>query len=123
MTNLGASIGTAVAGSILIAATASSFSANIQQNPAFPSSVKSKASVKLESGVPFVSDADVHKALDKANADTKQTEAALSDYQDARLDGLRSSLAILAVLVLVALFYAQRIPSTQPGAAENGAAA
>jgi hypothetical protein len=33
MTNLGASIGTALAGSILIAATTSSFSANIQQSP------------------------------------------------------------------------------------------
>jgi EmrB/QacA subfamily drug resistance transporter len=122
-TNLGASIGTALAGSILIAATASSFSANIQQNPAFPASVKSEAHVKLAGGVPFVSDADVNKALDKANADTKQSEAALADYQDARLDGLRSSLAILGVLVLVALFYAQRIPSTQPGAAESGATA
>src|SRR3954462_12828647 len=41
MTNLGASIGTALAGSILIAATTSSFSANIQASPAIPDSVKS----------------------------------------------------------------------------------
>jgi len=123
MTNLGASIGTAVAGSILIAATASGFSSNIQHNPAFPDSVKSQAHVKLEGGVPFVSDADVKAALDKANANTEQSEAALSDYQDARINGLRSSLAILAVLVLVALFYAQRIPSIQPADAKKPAAA
>jgi len=123
MTNLGASIGTALAGSFLIAATASSFSANIEQNPAFPSSVKSEASVKLESGVPFVSDADAKAALAKTNANTKQTEAALSDYQDARLDGLRASLAILALLTIVALFTAQRIPTVQPGAAAKEAAA
>ena len=36
MTNLGASLGTAVAGSILIGALALSFSSNIQQNPASP---------------------------------------------------------------------------------------
>lgn len=119
MTNLGASMGTALAGSILIAASASSFSTNIQQNPAIPASVKSEAQVKLAGGVPFVSDADLNAALEKANADSKQSEAALADYQDARIDGLRSSLAILAVLLLVALFYAQRIPSIQPGAAEN----
>jgi EmrB/QacA subfamily drug resistance transporter len=122
MTNLGASIGTAVAGSILIAATASSFSANIEQSPTIPASVKSEAQVKLAGGVPFVSDADLNAALDKANAGSKQSEAALAGYQDARIDGLRSSLAILAVLVLVALFYAQRIPSIQPGAAENRSA-
>ena len=44
-TNLGASIGTALAGSILIAALTSSFLAGIRQNPAVPDSVKSQANV------------------------------------------------------------------------------
>jgi len=118
MTNLGASIGTALAGSILIAATTSSFSANIQGNPAIPDSVKSEAHVKLAGGVPFVSDADLEAGLDKANADSKQSEAALDAYRGARIDGLEAALAILSVLVLVALFYAQRIPTRQPGAPE-----
>jgi hypothetical protein len=38
-------------------------------------------------------------------------------YAVARLEGLQSALAILALLVLVALFAAQRIPTTQPGRA------
>jgi EmrB/QacA subfamily drug resistance transporter len=118
MTNLGASIGTALAGSILIAATTSSFTANIQHSPAIPDSAKSEAHVKLAGGVPFVSDADLEAALDKANADSKQSEAALDAYRSSRIDGLKAALAILGVLVLVALFYAQRIPTTQPGAAE-----
>ena len=118
MTNLGASIGTALAGSILIAATTSSFSANIQRSPAIPDSVKSEAHVKLAGGVPFVSDADLEAALDKANADSKQSEAALHAYRGARIEGLKAALAILGVLVLVALFYAQRIPTRQPGAPE-----
>src|SRR5436190_5957888 len=117
-TNLGASIGTALAGSILIAATTSSFSANIQQSPAIPDSVKSETHVKLAGGVPFVSDADLKAALDKANADSKQSQAALDAYRGARIDGLKAALAILSVLVLVALFYAQRIPTRQPGAPE-----
>ena len=118
MTNLGASIGTALAGSILIAATTSSFTANIQHSPAIPDSAKSEAHVKLAGGVPFVSDADLEAALDKANADSKQSEAALDAYRSSRIDGLKAALAILGVLVLVALFYAQRIPTTQPGAPE-----
>src|SRR5205814_9911847 len=63
MTNLGASIGTALAGSILIASLTSSFSANIQRSPAIPDPVKSEAHVKLAGGVPFVSDADLEAAL------------------------------------------------------------
>jgi EmrB/QacA subfamily drug resistance transporter len=120
MTNLGASLGTALAGSILIAAVASSFLTNIQQSSAIPSRVKSEAQVKLAGGVPFVSDADLEAALDEAGVNRRTSEAALDAYRDARIDGLRTSLAILAVVAILALFYAQRIPTTQPGAREPG---
>jgi MFS family permease len=118
MTNLGASMGTALAGSIMIAAVASSFLANIQQNPAIPPEAKSQAQVELAGGVAFVSDADLEAALDEAGATSQTTDAALEAYGDARIDGLRSALAILAALAIVALFFTQRIPTTQPGSAE-----
>src|SRR5512132_3336540 len=51
MTNLGASMGTALAGSILIATVASSFLTNIQHSSAIPSRVKSQAQVELAGGV------------------------------------------------------------------------
>jgi EmrB/QacA subfamily drug resistance transporter len=119
MTNLGASMGTALAGSLLIAATASAFVSNIQQNPAIPSQAKAEAQVELADGVPFASDADLEKALDDAGVSQPTSEAALESYGKARITGLRSGLAILAVMVIVALFYAQRIPATQPRAAET----
>ncbi|HEX6679801.1 MAG TPA: MFS transporter [Gaiellaceae bacterium] len=117
-TNLGASIGTALAGSLLIAATSSSFLTNIQHNPAIPDSVKSQASVELAGGVAFVSDDDLESALDKANVSSETSQHALDAYTSARIDGLKAALGILSVLVLVAFFYAQRIPTTQPGAPE-----
>jgi MFS family permease len=116
-TNLGASLGTALAGSILIATLTASFLTNIEQSPAIPSQVKSQAHVQLAGGVPFISDADLKAALNKANATSKSTDAAVAAYSDARIAGLRSALAILAVLSIVALFLAQRIPTRQPGAA------
>jgi hypothetical protein len=79
--------------------------------------VSAKSHVKLASGA-FVSDADFEAALDKANADSKQSEAALDAHRGARIDGLKAALAILGALVLVALFYTQRIPTSQPGAPE-----
>ena len=114
MTNLGASLGTALAGSIMIAAVTTSFLANIQQSAAIPVAAKSQAQVELAGGVPFVSDADLEAALDETGATSETTEAALEAYRDARIDGLRSALAILAALALGALFFTQRIPSTQP---------
>jgi hypothetical protein len=77
--------------------------------------VKSEAQVALAGGVPFVSDADLEAALDEAHVSSRTTDTALDAYRDARIDGLRSALAILAVLAILALFYAQRIPTVQPG--------
>jgi hypothetical protein len=110
MTNLGASIGTALAGSVMIAAVSSAFIANINQSPAIPASVKSEAQVKLAGGVPFVSDADLEKALDKSNVDQETANAALDDYREARISGLISAVALLAFAALIGLFLAQRIP-------------
>ncbi|HET7855920.1 MAG TPA: MFS transporter [Gaiellaceae bacterium] len=117
MTNLGASLGTALAGSILIATLTSAFVANIQASSAIPSRVKSEAQVELAGGVPFISDADLEAALDEANAGSRTTEAAIAAYDEARITGLRSALAILALLSVVALFFTQRVPTRQPGSA------
>jgi EmrB/QacA subfamily drug resistance transporter len=119
MTNLGASLGTAIAGSILIGTLALSFSSNIQASSAIPARVKEQAKVQIAGGVPFISDADLEDALDEAGVSSRTTDAALDAYAEARLDGLRAALAILAVLTLCALFAAQRIPETQPGTVES----
>jgi MFS family permease len=115
MTNLGASLGTAIAGSVMIAAVTTGFIGNIEKSSAIPDRVKSEAKVKLAGGVPFVSDADLEKALDQAHARSKTTDAAVTAYQEARISGLRAALAILALLTLIALFFTQRIPARQPG--------
>jgi EmrB/QacA subfamily drug resistance transporter len=122
-TNLGASLGTALAGSVMLAAVASSFVSNIQNNPAVPARVKESASVTLQSGVPFISDDDFTKAMDAAGVNRRLTDDTLTAYQDSRIDGLKAALAILALLALVALFYGQRIPEVQPGAARQPEAA
>ncbi|MCX4631828.1 MFS transporter [Streptomyces sp. NBC_01443] len=117
VTNLGASIGTAVAGSILITVLTASFLATIEQNPAIPAEVTSQANVRLAGGAPFLSDAQLTAALDEAGAETAVTQAALDANATARIDGLRAALAILALASLTALFFTQRIPETQPGSA------
>ena len=117
MTNLGASMGTALAGSIMIGVVASSFVAGILASPDIPARVKEQAQVELAGGVPFISDADLEAALDDAHVRRRTTDAALEAYGEARIEGLRAALAILALLDLVALFLAQRIPTTPVGRA------
>ena len=67
----------------------------------------------------FVSDADLENAMDEAGVSPATADEALKAYGDARLDGLRAALAILALLAIVALFLAQGIPRRPVAAAEQ----
>ncbi|HET7309266.1 MAG TPA: MFS transporter [Actinomycetota bacterium] len=115
-TQFGASIGTALAGAILITSLTASFLSGIAQNPDVPPEVTSQANVELASGIPFISDADLETALEQAGATPTVTQAVVDENEQARLDGLRSALALLALIAVVALFFTRRIPDRQPGA-------
>jgi len=115
LTNLGASIGTALAGAVLIATLTSSFLTGIENNPAVPDSVTSKAKTQLASGVPFISDKDLDAALKKAGVPQDQANAIADENAKARIDGLRSSLSVLALMALLAVLLTFRIPTEQPG--------
>jgi MFS family permease len=117
LTNLGASIGTAVAGAVLISALTSSFFTGISANPDVPKEVTSTAEARLTSGVPFVSDADLETALADADVAQDTADAIVEENGEARLHGLRAALALLALFALVALLFSRRIPTLQPGSA------
>jgi hypothetical protein len=118
-TNLGASIGTALAGSLLIAALTASFLSGIEQNPDVPPEVAKQANVELAGGVPFISDADLETALDDAGVSDATATAVIEVNEEARIDGLRVALIVLAGVALVGLFFSGRIPERQPGSREE----
>jgi MFS family permease len=123
-TNLGAAVGTALAGSLLITALTTSFLQGVQANPAIPQQVKSQASVQLAGGIPFLSDVALQDALAQAGVDPAVSQAALDANRQARVDGLRSALVVLALIALAGLFVARRVPDRQarsaPGAPPTG---
>ena len=115
MTNLGASLGTALAGSVLIAALTTAFIQGVQQNPTVPPSIVSAAEVELAQGVPFVSNADLQAALDAAGVASGEAAAIVEENEAARIAGLRASTAVLALLTVVALFLTRLIPAVPVG--------
>jgi MFS family permease len=123
LTNLGASIGTALAGAVLISALTTSFLAGVADNPDVPDSVASNAQVELAAGVPFVSDSDLEAALIDAGVQEPARSAIVDENEAARLDALRAALAVLAVIALGALFLSGGIPTRQPGSPGPEAAA
>jgi hypothetical protein len=114
--NLGISLGTALAGAVLMSALTASFFTGIANNPAVPKDLTSKAQTELTSGVPFISDADLEQALSDAGVSPSTASAIVDENATARLDALRASLSVLAVLALVALFLSRSIPTTPVGA-------
>jgi Na+/melibiose symporter-like transporter len=115
VTNLGASIGTALSGTILIAVLTTTFLGSIASNPAVPKELSSQAQVELSAGVPFVSDADLNAALQKADVPPATAHAVVDENAHSRIDGLRAALAVLALIALVALALTRRLPTVQPG--------
>jgi MFS family permease len=113
-TQLGASIGTALAGAVLISALTASFFTGIQNNPDVPDSVVSQGQTKLAGGIPFMSDSDLKAALADAHVPPKTADAIVQTNEKSRIDGLRSAVSILAIFALVALLFTRGIPAVQP---------
>ena len=109
-TNFGASLGTALVGAVLIGSLTSGFIDGVTNNPAVPASVTASATVQLESGVPFISDSDLHKKLETTDLSPSAQEAIVADNASARLLGLRSALWLVALLTVVGLFFTGMIP-------------
>lgn len=115
-TNLGTSIGTALAGAVLIAALTSSFFSGIAGNPEVPPELSEQAQLELDGGVPFISDDQLAQALAEVGVTGETADAIVEENTQARLDGLRAAMAVLAVIALAALFLTHGLPTRQPGA-------
>ena len=109
-TNVGASLGTALVGSLLIAALSASLIQGIQGNPAIPDQVEQKATVQLEGGIPFLSDADLESALTDAGVNSGVTEEIVQQNANARYAGLRGALVAVVLVGLVGLFLSGGLP-------------
>ena len=122
LTNLGASIGTALAGAVLIAALTSSFLTGIKRQPRRPEprcrrrprSSWRRHPVRLRRRSRDGARQGGHTADDRRRHRRRE--------RDARIDGLQASLAVLAGIALIALFFTRLIPTRQPGIDDTGTA-
>jgi MFS family permease len=115
VTFMGAAVGTALAGAILMSALTASFFNGIEDNPDVPASLSTEAKTELDSGVPFIPDDQLRGALGSAGVTGDTADAVVEENVEARLAGLRASLAVLSLVALGALFAARGLPTAQPG--------
>jgi EmrB/QacA subfamily drug resistance transporter len=117
--NVGASLGTALVGSVLVATLSALFLQGIAAHPDVPASLTAHAEATFGAGVPFVSDSAVRSTLQAAGVPEATISAILAVNASARLSALRAALAIVALVAVLALFFTRWIPNKQPGAAES----
>ncbi len=114
ITNLGASMGTAAAGAVLLAALTSAFLSGVATNPKVSDAVKSQASVELSAGVPFVSDAQLEAGLQQAGVPDAEAQQIVDVNAESRIAALRTAMAFLAVVAFAAILATRRIPKRRP---------
>jgi len=115
-TNLGASLGTALIGSVLIATLSSVALTGVADSPEVSAAVKGQISTELIGGVPFISDDQVDAALTAAGISQPEIDAITELNATARLEGLQVAFALVGLVAIGALFITGRIPSKPPGA-------
>jgi MFS family permease len=108
--NLGASLGVALVGSILIASLAGNFTRDVVASPSLPQSVKDQVVAAAETSANFVSTDQVEQAARDAHIAPRHTEEIVAVYADSQLKALRAALAFLALFALVALAWVRRLP-------------
>jgi EmrB/QacA subfamily drug resistance transporter len=113
---LGASLGTALIGAVVISGLIAGFSGKVSEDPRISQSVKQEVGVRLEGDVSFVSTDDVRRAAEKAGLDQATTNALVDSYSEAQLTALKTGLLFAALLVCAAFLTTRRLPTAVPTA-------
>ncbi len=108
--NLGASLGTALIGSVLIAALSTNFVSLVEENPDVPAQVRDRIARVAEQGIPVVPAADVEQAALDEGLPQSQASALAEDYGEAQLHGLERSIGAVAIFALLALWATRGLP-------------
>jgi len=114
--NLGASLGTALVGSVLIMILTTLVLQGVLANPSIPDSLKADAQTTFGAGVPFLSDTAVRTGLEAYGASEATIQEVLQINADARLAALRGAMFVVVIAATLALFFTRRIPTEPPGA-------
>jgi MFS family permease len=117
--NLGASLGTALIGSVLILSLTSGLLDRIEQNPAVPEEVRARVAQIAETGIPIVPVPEVEQAAIDEGVPPEQARALADDYGDAQLFGLKQSIGAVAIFALLSLWFTRRLPGRPPAAADR----
>ena len=110
--NLGASLGVALIGSILIASLVTNFQANVLSDPAL-ADIAPQLTAQAETSANFVTVEQVTTAAEQAGLSTEQVDAVTMQYAEAQIAALKAAFAGISLFSLLALAYVRRLPNME----------
>ena len=113
--NLGASLGTALIGAILLTTLTSSFVSRIEQNPDLSQRTKTSITDQAAQGIDIVSVDQVYQGARDAGLPPRQAEAVAEDYGNAQIVGLKVAMMFVAILAALGLWFTRRLPNKPLG--------
>jgi MFS family permease len=113
--NLGASLGVALIGSILIVSLVGGFQKAVLADPAL-AAVAPQLTAQAEQNANFVSVEQVTTAAEAAGLSPEEVAAVTEQYASAQIMALKVAFAALAFFSLLALWYVQSLPNRADGA-------
>ena len=108
--NLGASLGTALIGAVLLLGLLNGFNSRIQENSAVPPNVKTQIADATEEGIAIVTTKQAHQSLLDAGLTPAEADAVTSDYSEAQLNALKTSMLGVAFLTVLSFWFTRRLP-------------
>jgi MFS family permease len=118
--NLGASLGTALIGAVLIAALTNGFVTQVEDNPAITPPVRERVTQIAQKGIPIVPVDDVERAAVDQGVPAAEAKAIADHYGDAQLHGLKRALLAVAIFALLALWFTRGLPGRAQAPAARG---
>jgi MFS family permease len=117
--NLGASIGTALIGAVLIVGLINGFNRGLVDNPQVPPNVSQQIAANTEEGIDIVPVAEAEQRALAAGVPPPQAEAIAGVYGDAQLTALRKSLGAVALIAVLSIWFTRKLPSSATAPAER----
>jgi MFS family permease len=110
--NLGASLGTALIGAVLLIGLTSGFANIVEDDPALPETLRTElAAMTRETGLEIVTVEQVAAAATAAGLPPEQVAAITADYGEAQLAGLRLAFGAVALFAVLGLWFTRRLPT------------
>ncbi|HEV7185726.1 MAG TPA: MFS transporter [Leifsonia sp.] len=108
--NLGSSLGTALIGSILIGALATSFASGVASSD-LPAATKTSVSQQTQGGIAIVPAASVSSIAEKSGLSTADANTLSTIYRDAELSSLRIAFFGLSLISALSLLFSHGLPT------------